>query len=197
MPRTGAIGGNSQKGPYKIDCRFNQERIAKRILELSLLSPCVRFVRNESYRKTIHDIGRTNLARSIPRSGFSGISILPFFPRANRLYRFAFTPKQHQILAKDIKTLAGHWLLSYDDHEDARRIYQRHSGFARVNLHYSARIDNRERLVASEVIVSDVIANLRRNGNLRDSAVIIRLPRRRQPAFPFYDAVSDNSNVAR
>jgi DNA adenine methylase len=45
VPRTGAIGGMSQTGAYKIGCRFNQERLARRIVELSELRSRVRFVR--------------------------------------------------------------------------------------------------------------------------------------------------------
>jgi len=189
VPRTGAIGGMSQTGVYKIGCRFNQERLARRIVELSELAPRVRFVRNDSYRKTMADVARTTFAAKHSSKIFWYLDP-PFFAKAERLYRFSFNDEQHRQFALDIKTLAGHWLLSYDDHHDARRMYQRHAGFARVNLRYSARIDNGERLIASEVIVSDVIASLRRRDKLQKWGMVIRLPRRLQFVGRFYEAAT-------
>ena len=196
MSRTGPIGGIAQDGTYKIDCRFNREKIAKRILQLNKLAPQVRFVRNESYRKTIADIARTRLASEAPERILWYLDP-PFFAKADRLYRFSFTGAQHQTFSHDIHSLTGHWLLSYDDHEEARRLYRAHRGFARINLHYNARIDTTERLVASEVIVSDLIANLRRRRKLQDWGIIVRLPRRRQPHFPTDHKVSDITRAAR
>ena len=180
MSRTGPIGGISQEGPYKIGCRFNRDKIAERILELNQLAPQVRFVRNVSYRRAIADVTRMGLASDAPERVFWYLDP-PFFAKADRLYRFSFTDAQHQLLAEDIDELPGHWLLSYDDHPEARRLYRGHRGVARVNLHYNARIDASERLVASEVIVSDVIADLRQRRKLQKWGVLIRLPRRRQP----------------
>jgi DNA adenine methylase len=179
MPRTGPIGGMSQSGAYKIDCRFNREKLAERILELQRLRGRVRFVRNESYRKTVRDVRAMRVHRDSPESVLWYLDP-PFFAKAERLYRLSFDERQHQLLARDMKVMPGHWVLSYDDHPEARRLYGKHDGFARVNLQYSARIDDRERLVASEVIVSDVIECLRKRGELDDSGAVIQLPRRRQ-----------------
>ena len=194
VPRTGAIGGMSQTGGYKIGCRFNQERLAQRIIELSELSSRVRFVRNESYRKTMADIARMTLAKKGHKKIFWYFDP-PFFAKAERLYRFPFNESQHRLLAADLKALAGHWLLSYDDHDSARRMYQRHPGFARVNLRYSARIDNGERLIASEVIVSDIIASLRRREKVPKWGMVIPLPRRLQFVGRFYEAATPRQQV--
>src|SRR5262249_5168451 len=144
MSRTGPIGGISQKGPYKIGCRFNRQKIAERILELNKLAPRVRFVRHESYRRTIANVARTRITSDTPDRIFWYLDP-PFFGQADRLYRFSFTDAQHQALCEDIRGLSGHWLLSYDDHREARRLYSNHRGFARVNLRYNARIDASER----------------------------------------------------
>jgi DNA adenine methylase len=197
MSRTGPIGGIAQDGPYRIGCRFNQPKIAKRIMELSRLAPHVRFVRNESYRRTIAAVARTRLADEAPERIFWYLDP-PFFKKADRLYRFSFTAAQHETLSEDIDTLPGHWLLSYDDHPNARRLYSDHRGFARVNLHYNARIDASERLVASEVIVSDTIADLRQGHELPKWGQLIRLPRRRQPSVVTGDVAAGNiGKVAR
>ncbi|MBJ6124819.1 DNA adenine methylase [Microvirga splendida] len=179
MPQTGPIGGRSQSGAYKIDCRFNREKLAERILELQKLSNRVAFVRNESYRKTLRNVRAMRVFRDTPETVLWYLDP-PFFAKAERLYSYSFSEEQHDVLAQDVKSIPGHWILSYDDHPEAREKYGKHPGFARVNLQYSARIDAHERLVASEVIVSNIIARLRASGDLQDSGVVIQLPRRRQ-----------------
>lgn len=178
-PKAGPIGGFSQTSRYPIDCRFNRTRLAERIIELSGLRSRVRFVRNQGYLKTIADVRRTRLNRDNPSSIFWYLDP-PFFAKAEKLYAYSFRSEDHVRLATATGHMPGRWLLSYDDHPDVRKLYGTHSGFARVNLQYTARIDSRERLEATEVIVSDLVEDLRARGELAGSAEIIHLPRRRQ-----------------
>ena len=177
--KAGPIGGMSQSSQYAIDCRFNRSRLAERVLELSRLRRRVRFVRNECYLRTIGNIRRTRLFRHEPNS-IAWYLDPPFFAKADKLYPKSFVSRDHTRLRAATDSIPGQWILSYDDHADARRHYSDHPGFARVNLQYTARIDGRERLVATEVIVSSIIAELRRQGELQASAEVIELPRRRQ-----------------
>jgi DNA adenine methylase len=177
--KAGPIGGMTQASKYPIECRFNRSRLAERIIELTALRGRVQFVRNESYLKTIRDVRRTKLFRNEPQSVVWYLDP-PFFAKADKLYPKSFVARDHSRLRAATDDLPGHWILSYDDHPEARSRYGDHPGFARVNLQYTARIDGRERLVATEVIVSSIIADLRRRGELQDSAEIIQLPRRRQ-----------------
>lgn len=177
--KTGPIGGMAQASRYPIDCRFNRSRLAERVIELSALRSRVRFVRNQSYLKTIGDVRRTKLFREEPQS-VAWYLDPPFFAKADKLYPKSFVARDHSRLRTATDDLPGQWILSYDDHPNARTHYGDHPGFARVNLQYTARIDGRERLVATEVIVSSIIADLRRRDELQDSAEVIQLPRRRQ-----------------
>nr|WP_280741332.1 DNA adenine methylase [Rhizobium sp. 2MFCol3.1] len=190
----GPIGGMSQSGQYKINCRFNQEKLAERILELSLLRHRVRFVRNETYLKTVRDVRRTALYRDSPQKLFWYLDP-PFFAKADKLYRYHFGSQDHEELARATENLPGRWLLSYDDHSDARRLYGTHPGYALVNLQYSARIDEKRRLVAKEIVVSDIISDLRKAGTLQHGAEIIQIPRRRQNATVQIQAVDRNLAV--
>lgn len=176
MAHTGPIGGMSQQGAYKIDCRFNRSQLAARILELSHLRNRIAFVRCESYSDTIQHV----------RDNHGDTSVLwyldpPFFAKADRLYRHSFKNSDHEALAAAVESMPGNWILSYDDHPDARRMYAGHPGFARINLQYSARIDDASRLVASEVVVSDLIASLRAAGEIQEAGIVIQLFRRRKP----------------
>jgi len=178
-PLTGPIGGMTQKGAYKIDCRFNRSKLAGRILELSELRHRVSFVRNESYRKTIRDVRKTSLFQRRPEAILWYLDP-PFFAKADKLYRRHFDARDHSQLADDTTRMPGRWILSYDDHTAARALYSGRKGYARVNLQYTARIDEKHRLVATEIVVSDIIADLRARGLLNDGAEVIHLPRRRQ-----------------
>lgn len=161
----GPIGGLSQKGRYKIDSRFNREKLARRIVELSSLRERVRFVRCEGYSETMAAIAALGHAGSA--------SVLwyldpPFFAKADTLYRRSFAPEDHNALAGAIATMPGNWVLSYDDHPQARSLYRTHPGCALVNLRYTARIGT-ERPPAKELLVSDLIARLRTEGSLPEA----------------------------
>ncbi|WP_081858407.1 DNA adenine methylase [Pseudorhizobium pelagicum] len=179
--KAGPIGGMAQASDYKIDCRFNQTKIAERILELSRLRHRVRFVRNETYRKTIRDIRKTAVFRDTPDKVFWYLDP-PFFAKADKLYRCHFAKQDHIELAAATRTIPGNWLLSYDAHVDAQALYESHPGYALVNLQYSARIDEKQRLVAKEIVVANIIADLRAKGELQHGAEIIPIPLRRQKA---------------
>lgn len=156
----GPIGGVNQSSEYPIDCRFNSDSLAKRVIELSNFRDRVRFVRCQSWKKTISDVRKTELVRLRPDRVFWYLDP-PFFQKAGKLYRFIFLPKDHQQLKAYLDHLPGSFLLSYDDVPEARQLYGNHGGFARVNLAYNARIDRIERLAANEIIVSDLIRDLR------------------------------------
>jgi DNA adenine methylase len=187
----GPIGGMSQASEYKIDCRFNRTKLAERILELSRLRHRVRFARHSTYTKTIADIRKTKIFRDTPEKIFWYLDP-PFFAKADKLYRCHFQRQDHEKLARAIESIPGSWLLSYDDHPEARRLYDYHPGYALVNLQYSARIDEKSRLVAKEIVVSDIISELRSEGKLKVGAEIIPIPRRRQNAPANIEIVERN-----
>lgn len=179
----GPIGGFNQTSEYPIDCRFNSESLAKRVIELSNYRERVRFVRCQSWKKTISDVRRTELVRLRPDRVFWYLDP-PFFQKAGKLYRFIFLPKDHQQLKAHLDHLPGSFLLSYDDVPEARRLYGNHGGFAQVNLAYNARIDRIERLAANEIIVSDLIRDLREGTQANEIGNSISLPERRRAENP-------------
>jgi len=192
--KTGPIGGMSQSSAYKIDCRFNQSKLAERILELSRLRHRVRFVRNETYSKTVRDARKMAVFRDSPEKVFWYLDP-PFFAKADKLYRCHFERQDHETLASATAGIPGNWLLSYDDHTDARRLYGDHPGYALVNLQYSARIDEKRRLVAKEIVVSNIIAEMRAAGVLQNGAEVIQIPRRRQNAPAIIEVIDRTSQL--
>ena len=158
--QAGPIGGRSQSGPNRIDCRYNSGRLAERIVQLSGLRRRVDFVRCQSWQMTVAQIRSRRVARHSPKDLLWYLDP-PFFENADRLYRYYFTRSQHEDLASQLECLPGHWVLSYDDRPTARSLYAANAGFATVNLQYTARVDDGRRTVASEILVSSLIALLR------------------------------------
>ena len=158
--RSGPIGGRQQTGKFTLGCRFNKQNIARRILELSTHRDRVRFVRCQGYGATVAQIARMKLATSSPEGVFWYLDP-PFFKKADKLYRHWFDISDHRQLSRRLDGLTGHWILSYDAADEAQKLYGNHPGFAKVLLSYNARIDTGERQTANEILVSNVIAQVR------------------------------------
>jgi DNA adenine methylase len=187
--RAGPIGGYEQKGEYRIDCRYNSEKLAERVLQLSKLRHRVDFARCQSWKMTVAQIQSRSIAKTKP-SRLLWYLDPPFFEKADRLYRYYFQASQHSDLAEAVEHLPGHWVLSYDDNRAARGLYSDHAGFATVNLQYNARVDDGRRTVASEILVSNLIEDL------RDSKAITgreRLTCPRRLTVPLTKSQTDNS----
>ena len=169
----GPMGGRSQAKGDLIGSRFNRTKLASRILELGKLQNKVRDVSCGQYGDMVarHD-GRDTFWYLDP----------PFFAKADRLYRHHFDDEAHHGLASAVQGLEGSWVLSYDDHPDARKLYSDHPGFARIGLQYTASVGE-SRHQKGEILVSDIIAAEREAGRWpeeRDFAI----PRRSARAVP-------------
>ncbi|WP_019010864.1 DNA adenine methylase [Deinococcus aquatilis] len=162
--KVGPIGGHHQTSKYKVDCRFNHEALSRRISELSELRDRVRFVRHQSYDKTISDINKLKLSRETPESLLWYFDP-PFFEKADQLYRHIFLARDHARFKENLKRLRGHWILSYDNVPDAKRLYGDHLGYSEVSLMYSAGFTEKNRAAGNEIVVSDIIATLKQKGH--------------------------------
>ena len=119
--KAGPIGGRTQKGDYKIDCRFPRDTICKRIRAVGDLADQGRLaaVRRGSYSSTIawahEEYGQDgSLAYLDP----------PFWAKADELYRHSFTHVDHLELATYLQSANFTWLLSYDAHPEVIDLYK-------------------------------------------------------------------------
>ncbi len=175
--RAGPIGGLDQKGQYKIDCRFNADRLSDRITTLSKFSDRVVVLRAQDWRATLHFV-RKGWSTSKTRESLLWYLDPPFFEKAERLYDYSFGAADHNRLRGQIDKLPGRFILSYDDVAASRQRYLKHPGFLRINLSYNARIDRTERLFAGEILVSDMIARLRKRSVLPPMGRLFVFPER-------------------
>ncbi len=152
-PSSGPIGGRSQSSDYKIDCRFPRDRLVHRIEQAAKLRDKVKFVWNLHWK---NGLGRINKMRKVGKIKTNILYYFdpPFFKKADRLYTFFFTDKDHQNLKDTVLELEDHWILSYDYCEEVKALYG-DDELTRVELLYSVSQNGGSRSV-QEVILSNM-----------------------------------------
>jgi DNA adenine methylase len=128
----GMIGGHSQSGEWKIDCRFNKEELISRVRRIgffrSRISVCnldaVKFLKT--------------YATKIPGKCFLYIDP-PYYVKGAYLYQNHFLHDDHVRLAKIVSNVKRHkWIVSYDNVEQIRNIYSSNEQ-EQFDINYSAR----------------------------------------------------------
>ncbi|AXF21379.1 DNA methyltransferase [Burkholderia pyrrocinia] len=113
----GPIGGEAQTSRYKIDCRFNKEKIVRQIRSVARFADRVRIYCDDAI-----SFMRTN-AEEIA-TGFAFVYVdPPYYQQGPKLYRHHYTDADHVALAQFLQTQGYPWLLSYDDHPRIRELY--------------------------------------------------------------------------
>lgn len=127
----GCIGGLDQSGNYKIDCRFNKEKLIKKIEKIA------------EYKNKIHlyqEDTLTLLKRKDMKKLFKKCLLYldpPYFVKGHQLYKNHYKKDDHEKIAEMMKGLKGNWVVSYDNVPEIRELYH---GFDTKNfsLIYSA-----------------------------------------------------------
>lgn len=141
--RGGVIGGLSQTGNYKLDCRFNRTDLVRKIkriaaykdqIELSCLDAAV-FVKTVIPRTSPHTL--VNLDP-------------PYYSKGPELYTNFYKPKDHAALAKAVASLKRRWIVTYDDTPEIRQLYAAYPMYS-SNLNYYAQVKR----VGVELLVAD------------------------------------------
>ena len=140
----GVIGGLDQTGPYKLDCRFNRDDLARRIRRVA------------KYKNRIHLTRRDALAfikdisANLPTSTFICIDP-PYFNKGQGLYTSYYDPEDHRILAKSILELEDPWIVTYDNVPAITSLYRDRRQY-QFDISYSVETKRRgtELLIASK-----------------------------------------------
>ena len=104
------IGGLNQTSKYKIDCRFNKERIISNILEISKYRERV-----EVYCNDAIIFMRTQNGRFLRENCFAYFDP-PYYKQGSKIYRYYYTNRDHIELSKYVSTVHHlDWIISYDD----------------------------------------------------------------------------------
>lgn len=114
--KAGPIGGYSQKGAYKIDCRYNKEQLIKKIIKIA---------ENKDKIKLYNYDIRTFIKKVIPLYTNAFVYFdPPYFNRGKELYKNFFNEKDHEDIAALIKKVKCNWMVTYDNSEKIKSIYK-------------------------------------------------------------------------
>ncbi|GAB3087674.1 DNA adenine methylase [Corynebacterium aquatimens] len=144
--RGGLIGGRSQTGKYKMDCRFNREA----------LTDLIERIADQKDRIIITGFDGVKLLGSASEEfGIENDSTFvfvdpPYVKKADRLYMNHFKLTDHYKLGEVLyESSFTNWLLTYDDDALVREIYAGHTNWD-LKIGYSAH----KKRNATEVLVS-------------------------------------------
>jgi DNA adenine methylase len=128
--KAGPIGGKSQFGNYKIDCRFRKDDLIKRIKEISKYADCI-------------EVKNLDAKDLIPILKASKDSMLIFFDppyvdAGKDLYLNFYTKDDHLTLANTIsKELKNKkWIVTYDNKEIIAKYYESYQQ-KNINIQYT------------------------------------------------------------
>jgi DNA adenine methylase len=128
----GVIGGKSQSGDYKLDARFDKDKVAERIKKIS------------KYKKNISVYGEDALHLLSRCSNFLEKKSLiyldpPYYLKGKGLYRNYYDHNDHAKIAQKIqnKNFKWRWVASYDFVDEILDMYQ-FSQSLQYGLNYTA-----------------------------------------------------------
>lgn len=145
----GPIGGQSQEGNYKIDCRFNKKRLVEIISFISLYKDRVdiKWTDGITYLKK----NRDNISC---KKSFVYIDP-PYYQKGKSLYRHYFGNNEHIELANILKSCQFPWLLSYDNCVFINDLYYKTSlDFKRRTLYFDYSVRTSKK--GKEILISNL-----------------------------------------
>lgn len=137
------IGGKSQEGAYKLDCRYNKDDLISRIVRISKYKWRIRIYRRDAL----------DFMKEIERLSIKPFVCIdpPYFHKGSTLYTNFYNPEDHEILARAILELKCPWVVTYDNAKEIRQLYrnQRQYNFD-INYSVQAKRLGTELLIPSE-----------------------------------------------
>ncbi|MBE0471360.1 MAG: DNA adenine methylase [Methyloprofundus sp.] len=139
--KAGVIGGKSQDGNYKLDCRFQKQAIIKKIQDIHLFKDEIKLFNldaNDFIRDILPSVEQKSLINIDP----------PYYIKGKGLYQNFFEHKDHQSLLNSIETIHHPWIVTYDNTPEINSLYAKHNPKT-FELNYSAQ----KKCKGSEVII--------------------------------------------
>lgn len=111
----GPLGGRNGASQYAVGCRWNPSRL-KRYVQTShkLLR------RFQSIRITCRDFAEVIKGADARCLIYADP---PYYAKGGQLYKHSMAAEDHERLARLLQQTSAHWVLSYDDHPQVRRLY--------------------------------------------------------------------------
>lgn len=123
----GPIGGENQSGKYKIDCRFNKDKLIEKI----------RVIADKKNHIRVYNMDVVDFVNQYVTPDVFTYFDPPYVEKGKVLYKDHMENDAHTRLFRLIQTAAYPWLISYDDCEFINETYKNYS-ILPVYLNYSA-----------------------------------------------------------
>ena len=129
--KAGVIGGKSQIGNYKLDCRFQKDKIIDKIKLISSYRECIELYNLDAIDFITKVIKRT-------RKSFTFFDP-PYFEKGPSLYTNFYNENDHLKLSKTIQQDLKNrkWIVTYDNSSKIKDMYHKLEYFE-YSLNYSA-----------------------------------------------------------
>lgn len=147
----GMIGGRTQSGKYKLDCRFNKPNLIRLLQQID----------NQKHRITVSNVDgaaliRTGLSRELNPIETIVFADPPYVNKSDGLYLNTFSTEDHSNLCDALRSSSlPYWLATYDDDPLIRNLYQ-DFGIRRMPIRYSA---SRRRVESELLMLSQPLSN--------------------------------------
>lgn len=160
----GVIGGAEQSGNWKMDARFNKERLIQRIRKIEERKEAIRV-----YNKDVVSLIQNYLPK-YEKNAFVYFDP-PYFEKGKQLYLNFFDYRDHVRIEKMVNDLVNcDWVITYDDVPEIADIYSEHI-LRRFDLNYSVAVKRK----ASEIIIFKECDMIPSEEDLIDRKICINL----------------------
>lgn len=128
--KAGVIGGKKQDGNYKMDCRFNRERLAEQIIHISESKDKINFYNMDAveFIDYIEDLKLNNPILMVDP---------PYYNKGQSLYTNFYKHDDHADIATKLKKTNLPWLLTYDNTPEISELYSNFNQYY-FDINYSA-----------------------------------------------------------
>lgn len=142
----GVIGGKSQAGPWKLDCRFNRDDLTKRIKRVAQYRNRITLYNEDA------EVFMDRVGSSIPDTSVVYIDP-PYHDKGSQLYRNSYRPQDHARIASRLASLSAPWFMTYDNVPPIRDLYADYP-HVELDIGYSVQTKRRgsELLVAAKAL---------------------------------------------
>ena len=137
----GVMGGKKQDGKYKLDCRYNKEKLIKKIESIANLKERVTLTQKDAKVFLYEDI------KNMDKKCLINIDP-PYYVKGKGLYQNFFEHDDHYELSNVIRALDKPWIVTYDNAPEINDIYNDYSPLS-FDLTYTAQTKRK----GSEVII--------------------------------------------
>nr|WP_241635597.1 DNA adenine methylase [Fusobacterium gastrosuis] len=144
--KAGVIGGINQNGNYKMDCRFNKEKLISKIKEIY------------DYRNKIkfYNLDVIEFLNEIPSKNSFIFFDPPYYKKGQELYTNYYTHNDHLKLSEKISSLKTKWIITYDNADEIKEIYSKYN-IQEFDITYSL---EKKRKAKEIIIYNNLIINL-------------------------------------